>query len=96
MSRDIKQKKEKLMTQVNEFKGYTLFNDIDDAALRNRNRAVIMANIAEFHTKGKKITPKGASILVGYFNAVPKDERLTVHEQFAQNMKERGYATAAG
>lgn len=81
------------MTQANDFKGYSLFNDIEDAALRNRNRAVIMANIAEHNTKGNKITPKGASILIGYFNAIPKDEKLTVHEQFSKNMKERGYAT---
>jgi hypothetical protein len=82
------------MTQVNEYKGYTLFNDIEDATLRNRNRAVIMANMVEFHTKQGKVTPRGASLLLSYFNAIPKHERNEVHQQFSINIKERGYGTA--
>jgi hypothetical protein len=79
------------MTQATDFKGYSLFNDIEDATLRNRNRAVILANIAETYTKQNKITPKGASLMVGYFESIPKDERKTVHQQFLVNMVERGY-----
>jgi hypothetical protein len=77
-----------------EYKGYSLFNDIEDDALRIRNRAVVMANIAEMNTKQRKITAKGAGLLVGYFTLVPDVEKKTVMERFGEFMKERGYALA--
>lgn len=75
----------------NEFKGYTLFNDLEDKTLRNRNRAVVMANIVEFNTKKLKITPKGASLVYGYFKVIPEEDRIEVYENFNQQVKERGY-----
>ena len=78
--------------QNNEYKGYSLFNDIEDNALRIRNRAVVMANIAEMYTKQQRVSPKGASLLIGYFKEVPDVEKKTVMERFATFMKERGYA----
>ena len=78
----------------NEYKGYSLFNDIEEDALRIRNRAVVMANIAEMHTKQQKVTAKGAALLVGYFTLVPDVEKKTVMERFGEFMKERGYALA--
>lgn len=78
-----------------EYKGYSLFNDIEDAALRIRNRAVVLANIAEYHTKQQRITPKGAAMLVGYFKEVPDIEKKSVMERFGEFMRERGYAITA-
>lgn len=75
-----------------EYKGYTLFMDVEDKALRTRNRAVVMANIAEFNTKAQKITAKGVAMLTGYFDLVPKEDRKEVYEKFGECMKERGYA----
>lgn len=80
-----------MQEQRNEFKGYTLFNDIADNALRNRNRAVVMANIAEYNTKDKKISPKGASLIIGYMNEVPLHDRKNVMKEFSVHMKERGF-----
>ena len=77
---------------MNDYKGYSLFNDIEDAALRNRNRAVIMANILEQNTKDKKITPKGASLILGYFSAINPNERAAAQESFKQRATELGYA----
>jgi hypothetical protein len=79
----------------NEYKGYSLFKDIEDSALRIRNRAVIMANIAETHTKQQRVTAKGASLLVGYFKEVPDVEKKSVMERFGEFMKERGYVLQA-
>jgi len=76
------------------YKGYTLFNDIEDDKLRNRNRAVLMANIAEFNIRQKKITPRGAGLIIGYFAEIPLKERKEVMESFSEHMRERGYATA--
>jgi hypothetical protein len=93
--RGFRQKKEKLMTNQNEYKGYSLFNDVDDAELRDRNRAVIMANIVEQYTKNKKMTPKGAGLVLGYFNALPEAERKEVHERFEKRIHEMGYRYAS-
>lgn len=77
---------------MNNFKGFDLFNDIEDFALRTRNRAVVMANMAEDNTKGPLISPKGAGLILGYFGAIPEGERVAANEKFLENMKQRGYA----
>jgi hypothetical protein len=79
---------------MNEYKGYSLFNDIEDLALRTRNRGVTLANIAEDHTKNKKINAKGVSLILNYYALIPAEESVAVRESFAGFMKERGYATA--
>ena len=33
------------MQKINSYKGYSLFNDVEDAALRTWNRCVVMLNI---------------------------------------------------
>ena len=89
-----KKKKERNMQQ-NEFKGFSLFNDIEDASLRSRNRAVTLCNIAEAHTnKEKRITPGDAALMIRYTENIPEDERKTVLEQMVVFMKERGYDLA--
>lgn len=78
--------------QMDEFKGFSLFNDQQEP-LRTRNRAVVLSNIAEDHTnKEKKISPKGASIMMGYFSAIPKEERSNAAKMFADEMTRRGFA----
>lgn len=76
----------------NEIKGYSLFKDIEDANLRNRNRYVVLANMAEAHTKQKKLTEKGTYLILSYFNEIPKEDKNAVYEGFKKEMKERGYA----
>ena len=77
--------------QENEYKGYCLFNDVEDAALRSRNRAVVMANIVEFNTKKSKVSNRGASLVIGYLSNVPTGERKYVMTLFTQHLKERGF-----
>lgn len=75
----------------NEYKSLALFNDVEDLALRTRNRAVVLANIATDHTRNKLISPNGAAIILGYFQQIPEEERAAVHGSFKSNMQERGY-----
>lgn len=77
------------------YKGFELFNDIEDQALRTRNRAVVLANMADDHTKNKLISPNGAGLMLGYFSQIPEAERKEVQEVFIKNMKERGFVLAA-
>lgn len=80
------------MSEQNEYKGFGLFSDIADEALRLRNRAVVLANIAEDNmNKEGRITPKGAALVMGYFNAIPEQERALVFEKFKSNLQERGF-----
>jgi len=83
------------MTQDN-YKGYALFNDIADSDLRNRNRAVVLSNVAIDHTKKatKRISPRGAAIVLGYFNSLPDVDRQDVQERFKQRMFENGFILA--
>ncbi len=75
----------------NEIRGYSLFNDIEDAALRNRNRYVVLSNMAEAHTKHKKITEKGTFLILSYYHAVPEEDKKEVYDGFKAEMKRRGY-----
>jgi len=82
--------------QVNEYKGFSLFNDVEDGVLRTYNRARILANIAEDYTnKYKRISAGGAGLIIGYFSKVPDNERKEVKEKFADIMKGNGYALVA-
>jgi hypothetical protein len=81
---------------MTNYKGFELFDDIEDEALRNRNRAVVLSNIAEDHTKNRLVSPKGASLMLGYFQAIPVDARKVVRDLFESNMRQRGYATLTG
>lgn len=75
----------------NTYKGFSLFNDIEDAVLRLRNRAVVLANIAEDNTKDRLISPKGAGLVLGYTSKLPKEDVASVTESFKNEMIRRGF-----
>ena len=79
--------------EKNEYCGFSLFNDIEDVELKTRNRAVIMANIAEQYIMPLtfKIAVKGASLIVGYCNCIPKEERESLNTKFKAIMQERKF-----
>lgn len=76
---------------MNQFKGFDLFNDIEDVSLRNRNRAVVLANMAQDHTKERKISPGGAGLILGYFKNIPDEDKKDVQDRFQKTMQERGF-----
>jgi hypothetical protein len=57
---------------------YSTFDDIEDATLRNRNRAVVMNNMLEFNSRDGKVTDKGRMMLQNYFDMIPLSERYEV------------------
>jgi hypothetical protein len=83
------------MIDKSTYKGFELFNDIADYVLKTRNRAVVLANIAEDNSKSRLINAKGASLILGYFQQVPADEREDVKNKFASVMAERGFRLVA-
>lgn len=78
-----------------EYKGFSLFFDIEDNALRSRNQAVVLANMAESNSKNRRITPNGAGLIIGYFDKIPKEERKSVYDKFVIEMKSRGFEYAS-
>lgn len=76
---------------MTEYKGFSLFDDVEDLALRSRNRAVIMANICANHNKDGNITPGGAALVMGYFNSIPQEEKAGVLKLYVQRMYEEGF-----
>lgn len=76
---------------MSNYKGFALFDDVEDAVLRTNNRARVLTNIAEDHTKNSRITPKGAGLILGYFAQIPGDERLAVQQRFTELMKQSGF-----
>lgn len=86
------------MSEINykdNYKGFSLFNDIEDVALRNRNRAVVMSNIAEDNTKSGLINAKGAGLVMGYFLNIPADDRDVVKTLWTEQMQQRGFKLEA-
>lgn len=80
------------MQKHNEYKGFSLFNDIKDSKLRARNRGVIMANItADNLTPNKRVTPKGAVLVLGYFTCIPEEEKAAAYNSYIESIKERGF-----
>lgn len=79
---------------MDNFKGFSLFNDIDDATLRTFNRARVLTNIAQDHTKNNRITPKGAGLILGYFAQIKAEDRNAVQTKFTELMLNSGFQLA--
>jgi hypothetical protein len=76
----------------NEYEGYSLFKDVEDEALRARNRAMILWNIFESYSKKGRATPKGMALMVGYTNRVPDGQRMDMLQAFNLLMNGGGNA----
>ena len=63
---------------MDQYKGYSLFNDVEDAELRTRNRAVVSMNIISDHLVGDQVQPGGVRDFLTYLKAVPFEEREPV------------------
>ena len=85
------------MQNSNDYKGFSLFKDIEDQTLRNRNRAVILTNIIEtnLNKETKKVNVKGTALVLNYFSQIPEDERKDVEDRFTVEMIHRGFIKQA-
>lgn len=75
----------------NEYKGYPLFNNIEDLELKSNNRANILANIFESRYVNGKISMAGTALIVGYVGNISEEERANTVEKFVETLKERGF-----
>lgn len=73
----------------NEFKGYGLFNDVEDKEIQIHNRARTLVNIMEDNSKDGLVNGTGALICMGYFKSLPEEDRLDVHTRAQQMIEER-------
>lgn len=80
-----------------QYKGYSLFSDVEDAALRAHNRGVVMANVLEENLQVDLDNPLRAipsvaatAAVLGYFNAIPALERRVAHDAFTAELTKRG------
>ena len=78
-----------------DFRGFSLFSDIEDYVLRVRNRAVVLTNMAEDNSQSSLINAKGVALILGYFQQVPEDEREDLTAKFKTTMAERGFRITA-
>jgi len=76
---------------MNAYKGFSLFNDIDDLELRTHNRARVLANMYEDNHKDGKLSPAATGTLLTYFQKVPDGERGGVQQLFQKMMYEKGF-----
>lgn len=74
---------------MNEFKGYSLFNDVEDKEVQTYNRARIMVNIMEDHAVGKNVSGAGLLVSMGYFQSLPPEDREAVHEKAAELLQKK-------
>lgn len=75
------------------FKGFSLFNDIEDNVLKAYNRARIMVNMVLENSNGKgDFNVKAAALTTGYMNCIAKDERKETLDEFISQMRKEGFA----
>jgi NADPH-dependent 7-cyano-7-deazaguanine reductase QueF-like protein len=79
---------------IDNYKGFELFNDIAEQSLRTRNRAVVLANMIVDNMREKKLSPKGVTLVLGYFNQIPLPERKEVQAALVEDMSARGFQLA--
>lgn len=81
---------------MNQYKGFELFNDVEDDGLRAFNRATVLRNISQDYSKDQKISHKGLALILGYFGEIPMAERMDVRDNYVKLMKEQGWALVNG
>lgn len=85
------------MLNKDNFKGFSLFNDVKDHDLKQRNRATVLCNIAADNTRDQRISGKGAGLILGYFGLISPEDRAEVQAKFTARMIENGFiVTPAG
>ena len=76
---------------MNNCQGYSLFNDVKDIELRNKNRGGVMANIFEDYGKGGSMSAQGSHTMMQYFTDIPPLDRSRACSSFTDELNKRGY-----
>ena len=73
------------------YKGFSTFADVEDEQLRTFNRARVMVNMAQDHSKKGRINAVGSMLILGYFGQMPFEEREVIKAEFAKQMNNNGF-----
>ena len=84
MSEDVEKK------TASDYLGYSLFNDIEAAPLRVKNRGTVLANMIEAGQIGNSIKHDATAVVIGYFREVPDAEKGETLRCMNQVLAERG------
>lgn len=76
--------------EVSSYKGYSLYNDVEDHGIKSSNRGAILANILEEHIQNNKVSNRGLALILGYFNSLLPIDRRSVKEAFEGHLIKRG------
>jgi len=79
--------------EMKSYNGYNLFTSAEDE-IKHKNRGTMMANIVEDFSEEGKVTGQGLGLILGYFNAIPKLERLLAMTCFRSVLDDRGLSYA--
>ncbi|AXH71971.1 MAG: hypothetical protein [Podoviridae sp. ctbj_2] len=76
---------------MENFKGFSLFTEVEDKELQAYNRGRVMMNMMEDHLgKDGSVSQKGAFLVLSYFERIPVAERIVAMEQAKQQMIAKG------
>lgn len=81
---------------MEHFKGFGLFNDVEDKVLQAYNRGRMMVNIVMDHSKDGKFNMKGVALSTGYMQGIPKGERRAALEEFIRLLEKEGFKLGGG
>lgn len=86
------EQKEEITNENKTYKGYSLFNGVEDFSLKSRNRGVLIANMVEEHfdTNTNRVSTRGLALILGYFNEIPSLERKAAHNALKKELANRG------
>ena len=76
-----------------EYRGHSLFYDVEDKELQASNRAAVMLNMYEQAVFDPTVRIPLQATLFGYFGCIPPEERRLVRTKFAEHAASRGYLT---
>lgn len=74
---------------MNEFQGYSLFNDVEDKELRTYNRARVMKTMMLDNQVDRNVTAQGVYKLMTYMDKIPEDERRAVYHKLEELLQQK-------
>lgn len=75
----------------NNYRGFGLFNEVEDKELQSYNRGRILVNIMEDNSdKDRNVNMKGVALVAGYFQQIPQEDREGVKTQVEQQLVKKG------
>lgn len=70
---------------MNEVRGYSLFNEVEDKVVQTYNRARILKNImTDYSDADRNVSQTGEALIYKYFEGIPVDDRRDVHTKLKE------------